>query len=78
MRARSWEVEWRCFHFEACSACDKYFRPLSGGDCPDWHTVTADERQALDTEIARRVEARRLRQGNRPPVDGPQGYRRRR
>jgi hypothetical protein len=75
-----YESRWYCRHVRICSGCGKNFGRVTGEECPLYHEVTPSERVALDAEIVRREkqglawqEARR-----KPPVEGPQGYRRRR
>lgn len=78
------EVGWHCCHEEFCSGCGKILRgKISDGECPGWHPVTDAERAALEAERAEheaRVAAARARSRWRPkpPVDGPQSYRRKR
>jgi len=69
---------WTCLHEEACTGCGKILRDrIPAAECPDFHPITAGERAAIDAErAAERAAAARSRWQPKPPVTGPQGYRR--
>ena len=84
-----WGITWRkpggpswcCGHEEFCSGCGKILRTkIEAAECPGYHPITADERAAVEAERAEdeaRVAATRARNRwqPRPPIPGPQGYR---
>jgi hypothetical protein len=77
-RTRAWDgSSWRCGHEEHCSACGKVFRTsVDLEECPDY---PGDPAQRADAEAeAVRVQERQApwRWRRKPPVTGPQGYRR--
>lgn len=83
-RSKDGEPSWHCGHEEVCTGCGKILR-LSVGDrdCPDYHAITAGEREAIEAERAEdeaRVAAARARNRRqpRPPVTGKRGFRRKR
>jgi hypothetical protein len=69
------EPSWDCSHEEVCAGCGKVLRTSIGKtECPDFHPITEEQRDALERELERwrqRGAARR----RRPVIDGPQGYR---
>jgi hypothetical protein len=83
-----WGVSWRggetrhayfCRHEEVCGGCQKTLRGgrIPASECPLFHAITTEEHAQVEAEIERR-EARGARRAIRrkPPVTGPQGYRR--
>jgi hypothetical protein len=76
------EPSWCCSHEEVCSGCGKILRTgIDDAECPGYHPITDGERDALYArrreEQARIAEARAHgRWQPKPPVTGPQGYRR--
>ena len=78
------EPSWHCNHEEACSGCGKILRTkISDEECPGYHPITDGEVAALEAKRAEdeaRTAATRARSRwqQRPPITGPQGYRRRR
>ena len=73
-------VRWACGHFESCANCGKILRDLGGipvAECESYPGSDA-QRAAAEREAAEFLERRAGRRRNRkPPVTGPQGYRRR-
>jgi hypothetical protein len=69
---------WLCHHQEQCAGCGKVFRAsIPRWECPGWEAAqvfAADAEAEADAATARH----RARPPRRPPVTGPQGYRRRR
>jgi len=77
------EPSWCCNHEEVCAGCGKILRAGIGDEeCPGYHLITADELAALEAkriEDEARLAARpQSRWQQRPPITGPQGYRKRR
>jgi hypothetical protein len=67
---------WHCVHEEVCTGCGKILRiGIPAEECPDFHPVTEAEQDALEAEIERWRERRAARRLQRPVIDGPQGYR---
>jgi len=74
-------IHWHCEHRETCAGCGKVIREgwqLAAAECPAY-PGSPDQRAAAEAEAARARQwwEDRRRQARRP-VDGPQGYRRRR
>jgi hypothetical protein len=86
-RPCEWDISWRdpdkpswyCAHEEVCSGCGKILRTgIEADECPRYHPITDAERAALDVKRAERetrVAAARGRWRPKPPITGPQGYR---
>lgn len=78
------KVTWHCKHDELCSGCGKVLRTrIPDEECPDYHPLTLAELDAIEAKLAeerKRISAARIRSQwqPKPPVTGPQGYRRRR
>jgi hypothetical protein len=83
-RSKDGEPSWHCAHEEVCTGCSKILRQFVPiGECPDFHPITAGEREAIEAERAEhdaRVVATRARSRRqpKPPVTGRQGFRRKR
>jgi hypothetical protein len=74
------EPYWFCRHVLICSGCGKDFGGVpEAQQCPQWHPLTPQEREALDEE-RRRYDERlsRWKVRRKPLITGPQGYRRKR
>jgi hypothetical protein len=84
-----WGTSWRggeehhaffCRHEEVCTACGKTLRGsnIPASECPLFHAITPEEHARIEAEIKRREELGTKRRARRkPPITGPQGYRRR-
>ncbi len=87
-RECKWDVAWTrdepgrfCRHEEACAGCGKILRDrLSRDECPDFLPVTLEQHAAIMAEIERRREELAVSRSRfrKPPITGPQGYRKRR
>jgi hypothetical protein len=78
--SRGLDVTWCCYHREECDRCGKILRDgetfdLGDGECPDYPGQPEQRAEAEKEAIA---AAERLAAWRRwkPPITGPQGYRR--
>jgi len=75
------EPGWFCDHEEACAGCGKILRSrIPRAECPDFVPIAPGQHAAIMAGIRRREDelaASRAR-FRKPPVTGPQGYRKRR
>lgn len=76
----AWVLKWTCGHIESCANCGKILRDLGNipvAECESY-PGTAARRAAAERDAADYLE--RWREGRRryrrPPITGPQGYRR--
>jgi hypothetical protein len=78
------EPVWFCCHEEACTGCGKILRSrILRDECPDFQPITKEQHDAITAWIARRRDElaatrARSRRQPKPPITGPQGYRKRR
>lgn len=78
----AWALQWSCWHIESCASCGKILRDLGSipvSEC-DSYPGAPGQRAAAERDAAGYLERWRAgtRRHRRPPVTGPQGYRRRR
>ena len=68
---------WRCCHEVACSGCGKILRmQVSPRECPLYREITEEETAGIRAEIeAWKIRVASLRYRRKPPITGPQGYR---
>ncbi len=81
-RQDAWSVGWSCWHHEECSACGKILRAtrhLNASECPAYPGRPEQRAQAEREAAAYPAQWRAAAAKHRkPPVTGPQGYRRKR
>jgi hypothetical protein len=78
-RRRCYEgVGWICRHEEHCRHCGKVFRAsVRPGECPAYPGDPA-QRAAAEADVGRYNERQAAWRSRKPPITGPQGYRRQR
>jgi hypothetical protein len=85
--AQAYGPGWGCVHEEACSTCGRRFRhywEMPPRLCPAWpgteaqHTAAAGEAARLQRNREERMQLLSTKYRRKPPVTGPQGYRRNR